>query len=466
MIKILHILDKLSSAGPTRSLIACAKYALEQNIIQHHTIITLQSEVYPLTLIQAKQAGIKVIRKPDRETLIEEIEKADIVQVHFWNNPEIYEFLRLKLPPMRLLLWFKIIGLRPPQIITQDLVNYSDFALTTSSYSLELPVFQNNRHKADVVYGIADWDRLSNLQPQPHDTFNIGYIGTVNFAKMHPNYISMSASISIPNVKFIVCGGGIEKQLQNEVEQLGIGNKFEFRGYVEKIKPVLEILDVFGYPLCEDTYAAAEKSLQEAMYAGIPPVVFPYGGVKCLVQHNKTGLIVHSELEYQQAIEYLYHHPEERLRLGKNARNYALKYFNSQYWTKKLNSIYEKIMQSPKKKRLWQDSVKFAQTPAELFIQSLGESAPQFKISMSGVNTEELLTADQKIAQSSVLLSGGEGGIFQYRNYYPDDPYLRLWSGLVLQHQNRHSSAVSEFTNAIELGCNDSRVYEYLNQSA
>ncbi|BAQ65146.1 glycosyl transferase [Geminocystis sp. NIES-3709] len=447
-------------------MIASVKYELQQNIIQQHVIITLQSEVYPLTLIQAKQVGINVIRKPDRKTLIEEIEKADIVQVHFWNNPTIYEFLRLELPPIRLLLWFHIIGDRPPQIITEDLVNYSDFTLTTSPYSLKLTVFQNNNDKTDIVYGITDWERLSNLQPQPHDTFNVGYIGTVNFAKMHPNYISMSASVSIPHVKFIVCGGGIEKQLQNEVEQLGIANKFEFRGYVEKIKSILEILDVFGYPLCEDTYATSEKSLQEAMYAGIPPVVFPYGGVKCLVEHNQTGLIVNSETEYKEAIEYLYHHPEERLKLGNNARQYAHENFNSEYWTKKLNTIYDKMMESPKNKRLWQNLAKFTDTPAELFIQSLGESAPQFKISMSDIDTEELLIADRKIAQSSVLLSGGEGGIFQYRNYYPDDRYLRLWSGLVLQNQNRHSSAVSEFQASIKLGFNHWRIYEYLNQSA
>lgn len=469
MIKILHIIDKLSSAGPTRSLMASVKYALQQNLIQEHSIITLESEVYPLSLIKAKQAGIKVFRKPHKEILIQEIEKADIVQIHFWNNPSIYEFLRLEFPPMRLLSWFKIIGDKPPQIITPELLNYSDFALTTSPYTLNLPVFHRIcENQKDVVYGISNWDRLKNLQPQPHDTFNVGYIGTVNFAKMHPNYISMNASVSIPEVKFIVCGGGIEKQLEEEVNQLGMADKFDFRGYVENIKPVLETLDVFGYPLCEDTYATSEKSLQEAMYAQIPPVVFPYGGVKCLVENNQTGLVVNSESEYREAIEYLYHHPQERIRLGKNARDYALKNFNSEYWAKKLDDIYQQMMTLPKRKRLWQDSVNFSQdkTPAELFIQSLGEYAPQFQLSLSCDDTEELLKAEAKIAQSSVLLWGGEGGIIQYRNYYPHDAYLRLWCALVLQNQNRYSSALLEFKKAIELGFYHWRIYWYIAQCA
>ncbi|BAQ60055.1 glycosyl transferase [Geminocystis sp. NIES-3708] len=469
MIKILHIIDKLSSTGPARSLIASAKYALKQNLIQEHCIITLHSDVYPLTLIQAKQAQIKVFRKPDREILIQEIEKADIVQIHFWNNPSIYEFLSLDFPPMRLLLWFKIIGDKPPQIITTGLLSYSDFALTTSPYTLNLPIFDHiSENQKDIVYGIADDDRLKNLQPQPHNTFNVGYIGTVNFAKMHPHYISMSGEVSIPNVKFIVCGGGIEKQLQEEVNQLGIADKFDFRGYVENIKQILAILDVFGYPLCEDTYATSEKSLQEAMYAGIPPVVFPYGGVKCLVTHNQNGLIVNSESEYRNAIEYLYHYPEERIRLGKNARHYALENFNSKYWAKKLHNIYQQMMALPKRKRLWQDIINFSQnkTPAQLFIESLGESAPQFQVSLSCDDTQELLSAEAKIAQSSVLLSAGEGGIIQYRNYYPDDAYLRLWCGLVLQNQHRYSSALSEFEISLNLGFNHWRIYWYIAQCA
>jgi len=54
------------------------------------------------------------------------------------------------------------------------------------------------------------------------------------------------------------------------------------------IKPVIETFDVYGYPLCADTYASGELNLQEVMYAGVPPVVFPYGGVKGLVEHDRT----------------------------------------------------------------------------------------------------------------------------------------------------------------------------------
>lgn len=43
---------------------------------------------------------------------------------------------------MRLLVWFKVMGDNPPQIIPQALVDYLDFALATSAYTLDLPIFQ------------------------------------------------------------------------------------------------------------------------------------------------------------------------------------------------------------------------------------------------------------------------------------------------------------------------------------
>ena len=313
--KILHIIHQLSRGGATRSAIAIAKYSAHLGNFQHH-VISLQPCADPLPLELAQAAGMTVINGPDKSQRDREIASADIVHIHFWNNPDLYDLLTSELPPCRLLIWFHIAGEYPPHIITQELVEYADFAIPCNPYTAELPVFQNlspevRLEKIGMVYDAADFARVENIQTKPHDTFNVGYIGTVYFTKMHPNYVPMSAKIEIPNVKFIVCGGRtIEAYLKQQAQDLGALAKFDFRGYVDDIKSVIEILDVYGYPLCEDTYAAAELNLQEVMYAGIPPVVFPYGGVKRLIVDNFTGLIVDSELEYKQAIEYLYHHPE------------------------------------------------------------------------------------------------------------------------------------------------------------
>lgn len=469
MIKILHIIDKITGSGPTRSIITSVKIAAKLGLKQQHRIIALNKQAYPVSLLLAKQAGITIIREPTTQVSKDEIENADIVHFHFWNSPDIYEFLRSDKPTMRFLTHIRIHGATAPQVITQELLDYSDFILATSRSTLDLPVFKNvDRNCTDVVSGISDWDRLGNVVKKQHEGFNVGYIGTVNFAKLHPNFIPMSASVEIPDVKFLVYGGGIEKELQEQVVKINATGKFGFGGYVENIKPILENLDVFGYPLCEGTYATSEKSLQEAMYAGIPPVVFPYGGVKELVQNNETGLIVNSEIEYKEAIEFLFNNPAERLRLGENARKYAISHFNGEHWVRKQHDVYERMLKFQKSNRSWNFPADSSGkvSAAELFIQSLGTSAPCFQISYSSSNLDEVLAADSIIADAAPVLAGGEGGIFHYRNHYSNDPHLRVWSGLVLQKNGNHSTAMKEFSTAIESGHNRPNVFWHLHKSA
>ena len=389
---------------------------------------------------------------------------------------------------MRLLLWFHIAGDKAPQVITSKLLHHADYAVGTSPYTLDLPVFADfvsdrSSKLTNMVYGSSDFERLANIAPQPHENFNVGYIGTVDFVKMHPRYLEMSAKIDIPDVKFIICGDGSARKILNQkAKQLELTDKFDVRGHVEDIKAVIGQLDVLGYPLCEDNYSTSELVLQEVMYAGIPPVIFPHGGAQRSVVHEQTGLIVDNEREYQQAIEHLYHHPQERSRLGQNARDYALKYFGAENAALKFSSIYAELIELPKRKREWGIPVetRILDRPvlleellgktkqlssAELFIESLGDAAPQFETSMHGFNLDELLEADRQIARSSpVLCSKGGGGIFHYRKNYPEDGYLRLWSGLVLQEQGKISDAIAEFNKAIELGCDHWRVSWYVAQ--
>lgn len=472
--------------GATRAMIATAKYSSKLGNFEHRAIS--QRTAVPQAAEMAKEAGMVVIEPPDEASMLQEIENADIVHIHYWNYPQMSEFLRFDLPPMRLLMWFHIAGEYPPQVITKQLVGYADFAIPCNPYSYELPVFQNlpaevRIKKIGMVYDAAEFERVADLQPKPHDTFNVGYIGSVGFGKMHRNYVAMSAAAKVPNVRFIVCGGGMENYLKQEAMQLGAAEKFDFRGFVEDIKSVIEVLDIYGYPLCEDTYAAAELNLQEVMYAGIPPVVFPYGGIRRLVIDNYTGLIVRSELEYAQAIEYLYHHPEERARLGSNAREYAKQIFGAENAAKQLNPIYERMMQLPKQTRKWGVSLGeslLAQpvtledltgepeslSGSKLFVESLGNTAPEFLVSMTSSDTEELLVAAAKIAEASILVKIGEGGLSQYRSFYDNDGYLRFWSGLILQRQGQYAEAISEFASAIELGCDRWLVFWYLAQVA
>jgi glycosyltransferase involved in cell wall biosynthesis len=194
----------------------------------------------------------------------------------------------------------------------------------------------------------------------------------------------MSAATTSVDLSFPVAGaGGGEGELRRQAEALGASGRFSFHGFQENIRTVLEGLDIFGYPLCRDTYANSEKSLQETMAVGIPPVVFPHGGVLGLVEDGITGRVVHSPEQYTSALVQLARDPAERQRLGAAARRFVRRAFDPR----------------------------------------------------------RLLPARP-----------GGGGIIQFRNAYPHDPWLRYWTSLVLAAAGRPEAAARERAEALRLG--------------
>lgn len=493
MLKILHVVQAATSGGGTRLIFALAKNMSYSGSMQHKVVSLSPASAEGMSL--AESANIPLITEPDNATLRQEFAQADIVHIHYWNSPKMSAMLRSQLPAMRLLIWFHIVGNTPPQVITRSLLEFADVALASNSYSLTLPAFKNfpaegSNRRIGMIYGPADFDRLGGLAPVPHTTFNVGYIGTIDFVKMHPSYIKMHTAIDIPNLRVIVCGKGglnddVEHLLRRQAQDSGKEDLFDFRGYVEDISSIISTLDIYGYPLCEDTYASSELNLQEVMFAGLPPVVFPYGGVRDLVINGETGLVVESEREYTQAIEYLYHHREEIKRLGRNAHEYAKRFFGAQNAAAQMKSVYESMMLLPKRERQWSpqlaDSSLNERTSiappilsretlgAQMFVDALGSFGSAYIISMRSQDIDEILEAEQVISshgRSVLMRATGYGSVFHYCKYYPQDRYLRLWAGLLLHQMHQDVRAMVEFAEAIRLGLTHWRVYLYLAEAA
>jgi hypothetical protein len=265
---------------------------------------------------------------------------------------------------------------------------------------------------------------------------------------MHPEFVSMSARVQAPHVRFIVCGDGHLDLLKQQAAELDVSDRFEFRGYVEDIRSILEITDVYGYPLCLNP--GAELNLQEAMFAGIPPVVFPLGGIVDMVRHRENGMIVHNEKEYAQAIDYLYEHPRRRRLMGEAARQFALKHFGGERSAAKLHQVYQTMLTRPKREHIWplctnQRPSAPHRRGAEHFVESLGNGNSPYYISLYSQETEAVLAADEQLVQQTplerTLLSA-------YPKFYPQDLYLPYWLGLAWQGQGEHEQAAAEFSRA------------------
>ena len=58
---------------------------------------------------------------------------ADVVQVHFWNTPELIAFMRELTAPSRVLLWSHVAGTTPPHLLTPSLLDWADITVATSA---------------------------------------------------------------------------------------------------------------------------------------------------------------------------------------------------------------------------------------------------------------------------------------------------------------------------------------------
>lgn len=426
--RVLHVIKVLSGTGGSVRAACDTARALAGLAPVENRIASLLPAL-PGGLRMAGEAGLEVLDAPDPGTLRRAVEEADVLQVHWWNDPGIYRFLMSDLPPARLLLFVHVAGDAPPNVLIPELVELADLCAAGCAYVLGCAALRDCQEKAAVVPATADFSRLDGIGRLPRedgpfgDRFNVGYIGTADFKKMHPEFVAMSARARVPEARFIVCGRGHLDLLLRQARELGAADRFDFRGHMEDVSSVLDELDVFGYPLSSNP--GAELAVQEAMYAGVPPVVFPLGGLRELVRDGDTGLVVHSPEEYTRALERLHGDPAERRRLGANAREHVRRNLGAGTAARRLLEVYRELMKHPRRRRRWPGE---CETGAALFARSLGEEAGEpFRTSLRGADRESAAAAERRIAGSSPLM---RWGLAQYRNAFPGDPHLQRWQGL------------------------------------
>lgn len=442
-LRILHLIDRLSLGGAARSLIASARHSTAG-----HRVLSIRSpDARALAL--ARDAGVEPI---DAARFAEEVAACDIVHLHFWNTPELYALLRAGLPPCRLVLTSHVLGSSDPHVLVPGLLAMADHIIATSPETLT-----RCRLGAPAVSipAAADFERLNGLRRAPHEGFAVGYIGTVDFAKMHPDYVAMHAAADVPAMRILVCGSGnAAPALRRQAGALGLAKRFELCGFVEDVRSVFERLDVFGYPLCEGNYATSELVLHEAMFAGLPCVVLANGGAANTIVDGETGFLVSDAAGFADRLRMLAADSALGTRIGRQAALHARASLGAANVAPMIDAVYTDTMALPPRPR----RLAAATDGCDAFLRSLGPAAAMFRGSLAG----DRACDDRIVRAPPVLASADAGGVLHYRRVYPDDAPLRFWAGLVLLGERRAVLAAGEFEAARKLGFDAPRAAEFL----
>jgi glycosyltransferase involved in cell wall biosynthesis len=377
---------------------------------------------------------------------------ADIVLVHWWNHPLLYDLLvRQSLPPARIIMWSHVSGFHPPYVFTPPLLRYPDIVVFTTPLSLDTPearyAEESVRHRFRTIWSTSGVEEARSVRPRDHDGFRVGYVGTVDYCKLHPNFLTLCGEVKIPGVHFVVCGGPYEAVLRKEAEDLGIGDRFTFTGQIDNVTDYLCTLDVFGYPLAPTHYGTCDQALAEAMAAGIPPVVMSNGMERYMVEDRVTGIVARDENAYCRAIEELYEKPGLHRSMSSRGRMAALRKFSLTRMALEWEQVFEEAAQLQKREREWTGARKGSNVSgADVFIESLGIYGEDFQQSLEANGRKERGDHDRRIgalARSSYnWTSETRGTVHHYHFFFSKDRYLRHWAGLMKPGQpNRQEGA-------------------------
>lgn len=402
-----------------------------------HTIVALEALEKSQFADHLTAHGGKLIVCPCREELNRLVSSADIVQVEWWHHPIVAAWLCSRpLPEMRLIVWSHVSGLFPPQILPGFVETPHRF-LFTSPCSYEHPALKTLseevlRRTACVFSsgGFADFPVVP--QRSAAAPMRYGYVGTLNFSKLHPDLISFLAAVDLPDFKLSMIGDPTTAdELLQQARKAGIPQRVELAGYSTNIRSVLANLDVFIYLLNPLHYGTTENALLEAMAMGVVPIVLDNPAERQLVIHGESGLIVDSPEKFAAALQWLNRNPSERLRLAENAATTTRDRFSQAKTHHDLHDHYQAVAKEAK--RRFDFTRIFGKGPADWFRACQDREIWRFPD-----DNQNLCVPSRG---PHYLYEANKSSVFHYARNFPEDIRLGTWAhSMSMQQESRHIS--------------------------
>jgi glycosyltransferase involved in cell wall biosynthesis len=121
----------------------------------------------------------------------------------------------------------------------------------------------------------------------------IGFVGRLSPDKGLSIFIQAFAAIrdAIPSHHIVLIGIGSEREaLEHLAQTLGLGDRVHFTGYVENPWPYFRALDC--HVIASLKYEGVPQTLLQAMFAQCPVVGTEIGGIREVITHENTGILV------------------------------------------------------------------------------------------------------------------------------------------------------------------------------
>lgn len=177
----------------------------------------------------------------------------------------------------------------------------------------------------------------------PEQSVIIGMVANLISYKGYHDFITAAADVlqQHPDTQILCIGEdrGLQQELEQLAQHLGIRNHVTFTGRVDSMAEVLPMLDIQVSASHQEGFSNA---ILEGMACGKPIIGTAVGGTPEAVEDNVTGLLVppRAPQALAQAMRALRTHPERALQMGQNGRKRVERYFSFKKMIDKLENLY------------------------------------------------------------------------------------------------------------------------------
>jgi glycosyltransferase involved in cell wall biosynthesis len=170
----------------------------------------------------------------------------------------------------------------------------------------------------------------------------VGIVARLSDVKGHVYLIEAMKSVleKTGDAQLLIVGNGnMKKELLNLTRRLGIEKSVFFMPAVWDTAKILPIMDLFVLPSLKEGLGL---SLMEAMASGLAVVASDVGGIKGLIKHGQTGLLVQpaDSLSLASAISGLLKDKVKAQSLGDNARSFINESFSQEAMVLETERVY------------------------------------------------------------------------------------------------------------------------------
>ena len=373
MIRVLNIIDTMSSGGVERRRLSMAKL-LDKTKFELKIICTNAVGSFPE---EFKKYNVEVIEIGDLKSFLDIKQHQKVLKVIYKFKPHIihgavFEGVTMaaingyyKSVPIIILeetsdpqnrSWRGNLLMKMLCLTADKVIGVSPAATNYLENKINIPkdkvVLLNNGVVIPELFSEATKKSLKEKHQLLKDDIVVGSVGRMN-SDAHKRFSDLIYSFSNlakknSKLKLVLVGDGPEKKNYEKLaNNLGIQNQVVFAGYQNEIGKYYSIFDIF---CLVSAFEAFGLVLAEAMLHKLPVIATNVGGMKYIVDNNKTGFLVEkfNIKEIENALEILCFDKNKRVYFGENGYEKALKNYTEAQYIENLEKIYLELVQNKK----------------------------------------------------------------------------------------------------------------------